>query len=557
MKIIYKALFFSIIFVTMSHTQSPSDWVTVSNDLIRVSLDPSTGRYIVSDVGARYLSNQFTLKDIPQHFPVAAPLTNNVILRSSVLGSMPHAANTALFNINGSLVTFGSAPGQWVSPPIANQENGEIIYSWRLAGFEIIQVLTIVSNRETLLQDAVSVTYQIQNNSSNILNAGIKMVLDPSPGDGQEMPFRLPEGVNISQETRFTRANMPEYWLSTDQQGSLSSNTVRGLLRGTGTTRPDSLIFTTLENALKARWDHYLNTSLSLVSNDTAVVLVYNPAEILPGNSRTVSTIVGISGVMNNENNGLKINSSVFMAQESNPARLGFWVINTSEESFDYINLELATPPTLSLLSERVRVMSALMPGEERYVEWLVSNPSDEAGNFRISLSAEGLRGGIEDTSLRMPFTVRWGSSARSSESDALQQAVEEAVSIQDALPQKAEKGTFQMEDTLGPTSETLARLRDYLASSYIDNVDEIIKLIDTEQQLIKEIIENERNLAEIDQQYTILRRVYRKMYETTPVEDRDGIPLQQLQDRLLNDERKLKEQERKLDSVLKSASPY
>ncbi|MGL5721476.1 MAG: hypothetical protein ACRCY4_03650 [Brevinema sp.] len=557
MRKICVSLFFSMIFITMSYAQNPASWVTVSNDLIRVSLDPATGRYIISDVGARYQSNQYTLKDIPNYLPTATPLTNNFILRSSVLGSMPHAANTALFDINGALVAFGSAPGQWVSAPIASQENGEIIYSWRLGGFEIVQVLTIVSNRETLLQDAVSVTYQIQNNSRSTLNAGIKMVLDPSPGDGQDIPFRLPEGVNITQETRFTRANMPEYWLSTDQQGSLSSNTVRGLLRGTGVTRPDSLIFTTLENALKARWEHYLNTSLPLVSNDTAVVLVYNPAEVLPGNTRTVSTIVGISGVMNNENNGLKVNASVFMAQESNPARLGFWIINTSSSPFDYINLELSIPATLQMISEKVRVMSSLNPGEERYVEWLVSNPSDDAGTFRISLSAQGIRGGVEDAALRMPFTVRWGSNTRSSENDTLQQAVEEAVSIQDALPKVAEKGAFQMEDTLGPTSESLSKLRDYLANSRIDNVEEIIKLIDTEQQLIKEIIENERNLAEIDQQYTILRRVYRKMYETKPVEDKDGIPLQQLQDKLLNDERKLREQERNLDSVLKSTSPY
>ena len=557
MKKIFKALFFSMIFATMSYAQSSLDWVSVSNDLIRVSLDPATGRYTISDIGARYQSNQYTLTNIPSYLPQATPLTNSAILRSAVLGSMPNAANTALFEINGAFVAFGSAPGQWVSAPIANQENGEIIYGWRLGDFEIVQVLTIVSNRETLLQDAVSVTYQIQNNSGGTLNTGIKMILDPSPGDGQETPFRLPEGVNITKETRFTRANMPEYWLSTDQQGSLSSNTVRGLLRGTGVTRPDSIIFTTLENALKARWDHYLNTSLPLVSNDTAVVLVYNSAEILPGNSRTVSTIVGISGVVNNENNGLKVNASVFMAQESNPARLGFWVINTSTTPFDYINLELSTPPTLQLLTERVRVMSALNPGEERYVEWLVSNPSDEAGTFRISLDATGVRGGVEDAALGMRFNVRWGGNTRSKENDTLQQAVEEAVSIQDALPKVAEKGAFQMEDTLGPTSETLSRLRDYLANSRIDNVEEITKLVDTELQLIKEIIENERNLAEINQQYTILRRVYRKMYETAPVEDKEQIPLQQLRDRLLNDEKKLKEQERNLNSVLKSTSPY
>lgn len=542
-----------------------SEWISISNEYIRISLDKKTGRYVISDVQNTYPTKNIPVPSLPEYIEPASPISSNIISPQSVLlGSIPNAANLAVFSINDSTVTFGSQAGRWLSSPIVSSNESQIIYTWKLGALEIMQVLSIVSNKDTLLNDAVRISYYVQNKGDNIERLGGKIILDPSTGDGQETPFRLPEGTNITTEYRITRGELPDYWFSTDQRGELSPYTIRGFLKGGDNTTPDSVTFTTLKNALKAPWSTYLNTKRPLKNTYTAVILMYDPKPLSPGETKVLTTTIGVSGIVNGRNNGLRIDSSVFSAQDTNPIKLDFWVNNTSSDFYDQVILELQAPSVFNILSQNPQEINNLAPmGMPYYVGWQITSTSDLSGNYQVQLNARALKNGETVASLSMPFAFSLNSNSVAGENERINQAINDSLSNlltpspSSPAPLSVSVATsgYLPGDTFGPASDSLGKLYDYLIASEFDNVEDILKLIETERQLMKEITELQRSLSVINNQYEVIRRIYKQLYEDNTYVERSQYQIQNIEDSLSRSEKKISDQESSMQELLQQSS--
>lgn len=535
---------------------SQDNWVSISNEFLKVSLDPQTGRYIIADAQNSYLP-KITSLTLPEFIVPLTPVQDKILSENAILGQTQNALNFTTLNINGTPIVFGSPEGRWLSVPIISEAKDQILYAWRLGDVDILQIIAIIKNPDTLLNDAVSVTYQFRNNSGRIQKIGARLVLDPIPGDGQDIPFMLPGDIEINTETELSSGDIPEYWFSTDQSGQLSPYTVRGIPQSSRTTKPDRILFTSLNNALSNPWTIRHNPRNLLSEQDTAVVMYYNPQELGPNSSRSITTIVGISGVINTSNNGLKINSSVMSAQDQNPIRLDFWVQNTSTEIFDQVVLDLKIPPGFNMLSSNPKTLEDLGPqSSARFVGWKISSINNSSGTFQATLTAQGLRNGSVAATLNIPITFTIESNMAANEEFLIQETAAktvESLQNEDNIPSiSLVLEGFMPEDTYGSTSENLDALYQYFANNAQEDSSYIIKMIETERQLLEELQETERNIIEVNRQYQILRSVYKQLYENTNTIDAYQINIQQVQDKLNSTEEKLKTQQQSYSNLIK-----
>ncbi|SFB82231.1 hypothetical protein SAMN02745150_00952 [Brevinema andersonii] len=535
---------------------SQDNWVSISNEFLKVSLDPQTGRYIIADAQNPYLP-KITSLNAPEFIVPLTPVQDKILSENAILGQIQNALNFTTLNINGTPIVFGSPEGRWLSVPIISEARDQILYAWRLGDVDILQIISIIKNPDTLLNDAVSVTYQFRNNSGRIQKIGARLVLDPTPGDGQDIPFMLPGDIEINTETELSSSDIPEYWFSTDQSGQLSPYTVRGILQSSRTTKPDRILFTSLNNALSNPWTIRHNPRNLLSDQDTAVVMYYNPQELSPNSSRSITTIIGISGVINTSNNGLKINSSVMSAQDQNPIRLDFWVQNTSTEIFDQVNLDLKIPPGFNMLSSNPKTLEDLGPqSSARFVGWKISSINNTSSTFQATLTAQGLRNGNVVATLNIPITFTIESNMAANEEFLIKETAAqtlETLQNEDNIPSiSLVLEGFMPEDTYGSTSENLDALYQYFADNTQEDSSYIIKIIETERQLLEEIREAERNINEVNQQYKILRSVYKQLYENKNTIDSYQINIQQVQDKLNSTEEKLKTQQQSYSNLTK-----
>ena len=77
-----------------------------------------------------------------------------------------------------------------------------------------------------------------------------------------------------------------------------------------------------------------------------------------------------------------------------------------------------------------------------------------------------------------------------------------------------------------------------------------IIKMIETEQVLIQEIIDIEKNLLDINKQYDILLGIYERLYKDGSKIDREQINIQKLTDDISGIEDKLTQQESMVSNI-------
>ena len=102
----------------------------------------------------------------------------------------------------------------------------------------------------------------------------------------------------------------------------------------------------------------------------------------------------------------------------------------------------------------------------------------------------------------------------------------------------------FNSGDTYGKASESLSKIYKYLQENNTIENKQMIKMIETEQVLIQEIIEIERNLLDVNKQYDILLGIYERLYKDSSKIDREQINIQKLTDNISGIEGKLKQQE-------------
>lgn len=543
--------FVSINFI-FSQDNVSSQWVTISNDYITISMDKSTGRYLVFDNEANYapLNVDSALTNI-QYLKSSSPLPETLTSKSVILGKIPDALNFAILKINGSDIAFGSSSGKWLGSPIINSDS--IVYGWRIGKLDIIQTIRISTNIDTLFQDAVTVSYDVINTDENLFNTvGVKIFLDPSVNEFLEVPFFLLDNQSIFNEYEYFKNNMPEFWLASDPSGNISSLSIKSFLKGPGIITPDKIYITTLDKALKNIWNFNFNKRNRLSQKDTAVLMFYDPKTIPPNDSITLASFqISKPALINTfQNNGLEARASTFSTKNTTPMIIDVWVKNVTNTIFDSVDLTIETPNWMTILDAPTKTLSYVGYLDiATPVSWNITSKEDIGRSADIRIKVEGKQNGIVTSSFDIPITVNLVAPFKQNNTTELKTAVANAVTNIITQP-SINFEQFQPNDTSGITSETLEKVYQQLKSINSTESREIIKLIDTEQQLLKEIKETEKSINEINMQYAILLGIYQNLYVNSNTVDVGHIKIQEISDNLEQLENQLQQQEKSYSKI-------
>ena len=553
-------LFFFII-ITLSHsntyTQS-KNWVNISNEYISVNLDIKTGRYIVHDVANDYSPPEIKKSFFPHSFlKYTSPISSRDQKYLPILGSSTNALNVTTINIDGTPVIFGSENGTWLSDPII--QSNSILYGWAIGGLEIIQTIAIVTNTETLFPDAVLITYDVVNkNSTNSRQIAARIVLDPNVGDNQTNAFFLPNHDVINTEYSATLESLPEYWLTSDFTGELSPSSLKGFIQNQHPLKPSRIYFTTISQALRSVWEYNFSKYTPINKKDNAVVLFFNPQSVAPNSSiRIASTMIGIPSLINVfGNNGLEIRTSSFTSQQTTPLSVDLWLQNIEAELFDEVVLELKVPPTLEVYDSLIKRVGDVGYGNKHPVSWNITSKSKQGNTHDVLIDVKGYQNGIITSQFDIPITINIDDEFINNNAEILLDTIDTTKKVvQQLTPVSKETNIlivseFNPGDTYGSASESLSQIYKYLQKN--DNMEnkQIIKMIETEQVLIQEIVDIESSLLDINKQYDILLGIYERLYKDSSKIDREQINIQKLSDNIGDIEEKLKQQESMVSNI-------
>ncbi|MGL5955764.1 MAG: hypothetical protein ACRC0X_04065 [Brevinema sp.] len=539
----YLYLLFFLSLLTTSYTQS---WISISNEFLTVSMDTVTGRYIIYDNVNYHPDPQINKLFFPQDFlrPASPPPQDTAL--SPIVGAGTNAFNVTSFNIDNTPVVFGSLSGQWNNPPIV--ESNSIIYSWKISTLNIIQRLEIITNPETLFPDAVQVSYDIFNNDPNqSRQVKARMVLDPIINDGQTSPFFLPNSEAITTEYSASLGVLPEYWITGDYTGQLSSLSLKGLMP----QKPNFIHLTTMDRALADMWEFRPMRNNNLNGKDTAVLLFFNGSTIPPNSSaRIASTVITIPSLIDTfSNSGLEVRTSTFTSQKTTPVSINLWLQNTIPEIFDTVQLELIIPPSLTAYNPSVQTISDVGIGNTYPVTWNIGTESIENNDYNLVVNVRGYQNGQLKSQFDVPIVINIDPQAQINNTVALTTAIDTA---KETLKPNNNMQVFENNDTLGYTSDSLAEIRQYLQNNNSIENKQIIQLIETEQQLLQEIAMIENSVTHINTQYQILLGIYRRLYQDNRATDREQINIQGLINNINDLEKNLLQQETAISNMLR-----
>ena len=536
----------------------PSQWVSISNEYVGVSVDIKTGRYIVYDVVNEYVPSEIEKSFFPRSFlQYTSPISAEDQKYLPLLGSSTNALNVTTINIDGTPVVFGAENGQWLSPPIV--QNDSIIYGWTIGGLEIIQTVAIVTNTETLFPDAVLITYDVVNKDpTTSRQVAARLVLDPNVGDDQVNAFFLPNHDVINNEYYVTLEALPEYWLTSDFTGEVSPSSLKGFVQNQHPIKPSEMYFTTINKALRNIWEYKYSKYTSIHKKDNAVVMFFDDQFIAPNSSiRIASTMVGIPSLINVfGNNGLEVRTSTFTSQQTTPLSVDLWLQNMKAEIFDEVVLEIKIPPTLEVYDSLIKRVGDVGYGNKHPVSWNVASKSKQGNTHDVLIAVKGYQNGIITSQFDIPIVINIDDEFIKNNDQELLEAIDKTkTTVQQLTPIAKETNVlivseFNPGDTYGSASESLSKIYNYLQKN--DNIanKQIIKMIETEQVLIKEIVDIENNLLDINKQYDILLGIYERLYKDNSKIDREQINIQNLTDNIGNIEDKLKQQESMISNI-------
>ncbi|OQY21244.1 MAG: hypothetical protein B6I34_07625 [Anaerolineaceae bacterium 4572_32.1] len=249
----------------------------IANEYLQV-LTSEAARFIIGTTGG----NPNTPDDDEQ--PLLFGYPSNVGSSFSTMRVISGSTTTDYQLGNTDWSDTGIAP---IAPPACDGES--ITTIWEQDGIRVEEKLYFAQNPDT-----AAIEYTIKNNNLLSLEVGLRIMLDVMVGDNDGAPYLIPNRGQVTQQSEWEGAGVPEYWLAYElpsfAAGSLKS---RGQLSGGNATLPDRFVIAAWSQAHESAWDYTIDPDSS-VTNDSAVILYYNPATLGPDQSRTYRTCYGL-----------------------------------------------------------------------------------------------------------------------------------------------------------------------------------------------------------------------------------------------------------------------
>jgi len=203
--------------------------------------------------------------------------------------------------INGSTTSDYRLGGtDWPSAGIAptappSSDGTTVTTTWEQDGVRVEERLYFAQNSDTGRWDTTAIEYTLKNNNSTDRDLGLRIMLDVMAGDNDGAPYLVPGTGQVTRQSEWQGANVPDYWVAYESSTfAPASLKARGQLSGNGATRPDRFVIADWSETRSGAWDYTVDMS-DPVTNDSAVLLYYNPVTLGPGQAKTYRTYYGIA----------------------------------------------------------------------------------------------------------------------------------------------------------------------------------------------------------------------------------------------------------------------
>jgi len=228
----------------------------------------------------------------------------------------PRTSSTGIL-LNNRVYTLGSSNA--FSQKISKTSEGAQ-FIWSSSQLEIRQTFSFIKSSPNSLADGVRIDTTVTNSSESIQSVGIHHLFDTYLGEKQDAQFITSDDQQLEGETGFS-LQPPRYWISpvgsTDEGTAGSFEGFISMLKGSGITLPDKVVFSNWKRLSENLWNLQVqrNRNFNLLPysiNDSAVCQFYDPIKLSSGGTRTITAVVG--------------------AFTGSPLRIGSTATNQSEE---------------------------------------------------------------------------------------------------------------------------------------------------------------------------------------------------------------------------------
>ena len=257
------------------------------------------------------------------------------------------------FVVDDSVETFGDINAEqprFVEAPAFDLEKGINTAVWESPdGFiRVRQILSIVNNNSTMRDDVLQIRYEVTNTSVLPHKVGSRIMLDTMLGNNDDAPFRVPGTGEITTQTEFRGSDIPQYWQAFD---SLTSPCVvaQGSFLRMAENRPDAVQFTNWPKVVHTAWN--CPVTAGETNGDSAVTVIWEPAELAAGETRYYETWYGLSAFVRNVEDNLSVSlygdSNIPFENgryNPNPMTVTAYLTNTGDTPLRDIKVKLAVP---------------------------------------------------------------------------------------------------------------------------------------------------------------------------------------------------------------------
>lgn len=267
-------------------SSAASEKTMIANDYLEFMVDDD-GRYTIGNVEGNpdYASDDGEILLFGHSRPGTSFSTVRIKSSGNEVKDLIFCADSNVYDTENKMVTSAmTAQGSF--------ESGETY------NFIITQYLEFVTGNRGI-DDMVKISYKIENNSSNIQKAGVRIMLDTMLANNDDAPFKVLGHGNVTSELELKRDEVPSSYQVYDNLDKPTTFATGSLYLGDDRI-PDKIQF--------ARWDEIFDTLYdyevgSKEFGDSAVAVYFNPVNIEPTKSTSVCTYYGVNSNLLSEGN--------------------------------------------------------------------------------------------------------------------------------------------------------------------------------------------------------------------------------------------------------------
>ncbi len=205
----------------------------------------------------------------------------------------PRTSSTGILH-NNRVITLGSSNA--FTQNTAETSQGAQ-FTWTSAQLEIRQTFRFVKSNPSGLADGIRIDTTIINKSENIQSVGVHHLFDTYLGEKRDAHFFTSDNEQLASETGYS-LRPPSYWVSPTEQELDSFEGLISMLKGSGITLPDKVVFANWKRLSENLWNMQVqgNRNFNLLPysiNDSAVCQFYDPIKLAAGARRSITAAIG------------------------------------------------------------------------------------------------------------------------------------------------------------------------------------------------------------------------------------------------------------------------